>query len=429
VRIRIAALAVVLVLPACSAQSPEPVAEAQVASHELAVSELDNLVVPDTDIGGLPQGLRVTNDSGWTSNRAEAASSLDPNDSVRSLRRAGRLKGYELIYEDPTEAAIRSGTGTLTVMTWVELFRSEQAASAFLQESQKRARSFAGRSPRQGVTFGAVSAFDVRVADGAYGLREVGTFGGDRLYRTLVSFRRGRVLAGSMYVRTDDQDATGEALRLAGVLDARIHQALMGGLDEEPVQIPKAGVQAGTGQQPAVQPPAGSPDLAALGLSPSDLPPGTASDTGEYTFASPPRFKFRRDFFLQGATIGRSRIVQMVNEVGAFESSTAASASVALTAQGLAAPEATKAFAANLAATGGLQARHLRRHRVKLPHGAVGYVTTFDTDLGRLVDFYAIAHRGRGTTSLEVLAAAKGFRYQDLVPLLQKVERRLGRLR
>jgi hypothetical protein len=430
VRIRSAAIfAVLLIAPACSEQSSQPIAEVAVASHDLVVADLDKLVVPSTEIGGLPQGLRVIPDSGWKTNAAEAVSSIDPSDSAQSLAGAGRLKGYELVYSDPTEVALRSGQGTLSVMTWVELFRSEEDASAFLKAGDKRSRKFSGTSPRTGIRFGTVSSFDVRVADEAHGLLEDVTFGAERLHRTLVSFRRGRVLAGSIYVRADGQDVSSDALRLAGVLDARIQHALMGGPDGEAVPIPTDGVPLEDGRPPTQQAPTGAPDLAAIGLSTTDLPPGSAGDTGEYTYANPPRFKFRRNFVLGGASVGGSRIVQVVSEVGAFESATAAAGSLTLTVHGMASPGATKNFATNLAATSGLQATNVRSRQVRLPRGAVGFVTTFDTDLGKLVDFYAIAQQGRGTTSIEAFAVAQDFRYQDLVPLLARAETRLGELR
>jgi hypothetical protein len=428
---RLAALALLLLLPACGgrAADPQPEVAGTGSGEDAKVAEalLETMVVPQEAIGGLPLGLRVSPESGWTDNRAEAESSLDPDDSAASFREAGRITGYELTYYDPTQKAIRSGSGLVNVMTWVDLYTSGEAASASLREHVDRSLSRAGSSPREGVTFGAVESFDTGVPGEAYGLRESVDFGGDRVFRTIVALRRGRLVAGSMVVRADDGDATADAGRIAGILDQRIQIALHGGSNGEPVLVPEDGVPL-DGQEPTATKPPGAPDLAAIALGPEDVPAEFLCDPGRYTRTKPPRITFRRTFCPQGAVIGRTALLSFSSQVSAFESEVAAETSLTLTARMLTSADGAKTYAANFAATSGLVATDVRRRKVKLPGGGVGVLTTFRTKAGKLAGFSALAQSGRGLATLDAIGLAAGFDHRDLLPLLRTVERRLGRL-
>ena len=203
-----------LLLAGCGTRAADPPADppAEAAAggggEDVKVAQrlLETMVVPQEDIGGLPRGLRVSPESGWKDNPAEAESSF----------------GYELAYYDPTQAAIRSGSGVTNVMTWVDLFTSGDAASAFLRGRVDDALGRAGTSPREGVSFGTVEAFEPGVPGEAYGLRESVDFAGDHVFRAVVLFRRGRLVAGSMVVRADRRDEVADAVRIAGILDQRI---------------------------------------------------------------------------------------------------------------------------------------------------------------------------------------------------------------
>jgi hypothetical protein len=111
--------------------------------------------------------------------------------------------------------------------------------------------------------------------------------------------------------------------------------------------------------------------------------------------------------------------------VSVLESETAASAAISLNTLSLNGPDAIKMFEANFAATSGLRARNVDRQQVSLEDGLVGFVTTFDTDAGPLVDFYVMVQRGRGTVTLEAFCLAEAFDKEDLLPLLDKVGDRL----
>jgi hypothetical protein len=422
---------VLLLLPACGTRAADPPSEAAAGGSDedvkVAQRLLETMVVPQEDIGGLPRGLRVSPESGWKDNPAEAESSFDPDDTAASLRKAGRVTGYELAYYDPTQTAIRSGSGVSNVMTWVDLFTSGDAASAYLRGHVDYALGRAGSSPREGVTFGAVEAFEPGMPGEAYGLRESVDFAGDHVFRAVVFFRRGRLVAGSMVVRADLGDEAADAVRIAGILDQRIQIALHGGGNGEPVLVPEDGVPL-DGQQPTAQRPPGVPDLRAIALGPEDVPAGFLCDEGRYTRTQPPRITFRRSFCPQGATVGHTRLVSLSSQVSVFESEVAAEASLTLTARMMTSADGAKSYAANFAATSGLVATDVRRRQVKLPGGGVGVLTTFRTEAGRLAGFSALAQRGRGLATLDAIGLAGGFDHHDLLPLLQTVERRLGHL-
>ena len=429
VRIPVGALVCLLLLPACGAHTADPVAATGASgAKEGARAHLDTMVVPQEDIGGLPLGLRVAPDSGWRDNRVEAKRSVDPSDSLASLADAGRINGYELAYYDPTRAAMRSGSGVDAVMTSVALFSSESTASHYLRNRIHYARGLAGTSPQKGVTFRAVTPFDVRVADEGFGLRQSVVFGSDHIFRTLISFRRAHIVAGGMVIRADSGGASVDVERIAGILDSRIQIALHGGpANGKPVLIPKIGVPL-DGQQPTAERPRGAPDLAAIALGPADLAPGIPCEPGRYTHTTPPRITFRRSFCPRGAAVGHTRLVALASEVSVFESEVAAKTSLSLTVQAAMSAQGAKALAANFSGTSGAVAMNLHRRRLELKGGGVGLLTTFDTKAGRVADFYALAQSGRGLTTIDAIGPAEGFDHRDLLPLLQAVERRLGRL-
>ena len=129
-RISVAALTLLLVLPACGVQTSNHTSASARGESKQIRARLSTVVVPSWDVGGLPTSLRVTPDSGWVDNRLEARSSYDRSDSAASLARAGRVIGYQLVYDDAAETALRSGTGLQAFLTSVELFSSAEAASA-----------------------------------------------------------------------------------------------------------------------------------------------------------------------------------------------------------------------------------------------------------------------------------------------------------
>jgi hypothetical protein len=419
-------LVFLLLLPACGAQTTDSASD--VATPEVAVAAkqdlqagLDSIALPQQYIPGLPLGLRLSDDSGWVGNEAEAEGSFDPDDSAKSLGEAGRITGYQLAYYDPLRAALSSGSGVDGVVTWVELFSSARAASAYLHDRVDYARNLAGTSPREGVSFGAVTPFEFRMlADEAFGQRQTVVYDGDRVFRTVVRFRRGRIVAGGTIVRADSQDAIADMERMAGDLDSRVETALRGLKNPDPVLIPL--------EEVPLEAPAGVPDLAAIALGPADLPPGIRCEPGRYTHTTPPRITFQRSFCPQDAVVGHTTLTGLTSIVSVFESELAAKTSMNLEVMSLMSPDGIKGFASNYAASTGRIPTHIRSHQLKLEGGGIGLLTTFDTTTGPEVDFYALSQRGRGLTTLDTMGPAEGFDYRDMLPLLKAVERRLSSL-
>jgi hypothetical protein len=428
VRVSAAALALLFLLPACGAQTSDFTSGGEPAQPNQIRTHLNTVVVPAWDVGGLPTGLRVTPDSGWVDNRSEARSSYDPADSAASLARAGRVVGYQLVYNDAAETALRSGAGLQAFLTSVELFSSAKAASASLRGRLAVARGLENTSPQPGVRFGAVKSFTVEAAEEAYGMREAVRFGEVQTFRTLVRFRRGRIVGTTVVVRLDRKDGADLAERLVGTLDSRVQIALHGGSNGDPVSIPE--YAAASDRTPPKEPvrPAGAPDLAAIALGADDLPSGIKCNPGEYTRTTSPRITFRRSFCTHGRAVGRTHLISLNNEVSAFESEEAAKVSLSLTAQAAATQSARDTFQENFDATHDVAATNVRSRRLDLGEGAVGILFTFDTELGSVVDLYALAQEGRGVTTIEAMAPAKGFRSEDVARLLRIVQRRLATL-
>jgi hypothetical protein len=427
VRVSVAALALLLVLPACGAQHSDHKAAAP--SQDEFASRLDTVVVPVQDIGGLPIAQpRVAPGSGWVDNQAEARSSYDPEDSAASLARAGRVTGYELRYYDPTQTALHSGKGLHSILTSAELFSTGKAASADLRRRIAFARGLENRSPLPEVRFGAVRPFAIQAADEAYGLREVVRYGSDEVYRTLVAFRRGRVLGKVMVVRADRAGGKHLAEQMTGTLDTRIQIALHGGSNGDPVAVPEHASGPGGTEPAAPARPAGAPDLAAIALGAGDLPSGIKCNPGEYTRTTAPRFLFERSFCTHGRTVGRTPLLALTNQVGVFESEQAATASVSMSARAAESQDALDRFQADFDATHNVLATNARSSRVDLGDGAVAILYTFDTKPGSVVYVDAFAQAGRGITTVEAMAPAKNFHREDVVDLLRIVQGRLAKL-
>ena len=391
-------------------------------------ARLDTAVVPAWDVGGMPGGLRVTPDSGWVDNRLEARRSYDRADSAASLARAGRVIGYQLVYDDAAETALRSGIGLQAFLTSVELFSSAKGASASLRGRLAFARGLENRSPQPGIRFGAVRPFTVKAANEAYGVQEAVRFGDDQAFRTLVRFRRGRILGTAVVVRVDRKDGAHLAERLVGILDSNIQIALHGGSNGEPVPIPQyAAASEGRAPEEPVRP-AGAPDLAAIALGPDDLPSGITCNPGEYTSTTPPRITFRRSFCTHGRRVGRTPLLSLANEVNSFESEEAAKASLSLSARAAATQSARDTFAENFTSAHDVAATNVRSRRLDLGDGAVGILFSFDSELGSVVDLYALGQAGRGVTTVEAMTSPKAFHREDIVRLLRIVQRRLATL-
>ena len=176
--------------------------------------------------GPLGRGVgRKHDDSGWTNNKHGAKDTVDPEDTARSLARAGRVRGYELTYT----AAKPSPLSVVFVQEQVELFRTEQAASNYLKKQFADFKRFRGRKI-EGVRFARVEEFDIDTGDEAAGVRITLRYPTRRLtmFVTLAAFRRGRVVANTSAVLRRDLVITGDVERTAEALDDQIKRVASG---------------------------------------------------------------------------------------------------------------------------------------------------------------------------------------------------------
>ena len=114
--------------------------------------------------------------------------------------------------------------------------------------------------------------------------------------------------------------------------------------------------------------------------------------------------------------------------MSAFESDEAAKVSLSLSARAAATQSARNTFAENFNSTHNVAATNVRSRRVDLGDGAVGILFSFDTELGSVVDLYALAQAGRGVTTVEAMTSPKAFHREDIARLLRIVQRRLATL-
>jgi hypothetical protein len=114
--------------------------------------------------------------------------------------------------------------------------------------------------------------------------------------------------------------------------------------------------------------------------------------------------------------------------VSAFDSETAAKASLTISARAAATKDARDTFERNFDSTHNVLAANVRSRRLDLGHGAVGILFSFDTELGSVVDLYAMAQAGRGVTTVEAMGSPKAFHTADIERLLRVVQGRLAEL-
>jgi hypothetical protein len=175
------------------------------------------MVLPQPTLGPAYAELVPNEDTSGLLDNVEAAKrSLDRKDTREDLIRAGRIDGYVQSF-----AAEGKKKRLAEVSTTVELLRDPAAAAAYLQ-----LRLAAYAKMRRAKRFEIAP-----LAHQSAGMRFRIETKRRRLYTTIVSFRRGRVVATALVTRTDDRDARGETHRLARVLDSRVAWVLAG---EEP---------------------------------------------------------------------------------------------------------------------------------------------------------------------------------------------------
>jgi hypothetical protein len=208
------ALICAALLAGCGGSSTEPDVTRNVTSADLA-----RMVLSKHALGPLAKGLRRNSDSGPTGNKPGADDTIDPRDTARALARAGRVTGYQWSYSSARRPPPR---GVLGISIEVELFRTEKAASKYLNKQIADFERFRGRE-LEGLKIADVETFGVDdVGNEARGVRAIARFGNNALFATVVGFRRGRIVGSASVFLSSELVIPSDVERIARGLDDRI---------------------------------------------------------------------------------------------------------------------------------------------------------------------------------------------------------------
>jgi hypothetical protein len=372
-------------------------------------ADLAVMVLPRDELGPLARGLVVDDDSGPSGNRAAASESINPRDRARSLRRAGRLDGYELTYSDSTSTALGAGEGVTSVSTSVELFRDEKAVAAFLDQETDVCKRFRATDVEDVKLVDCDTVEVGDVGDGAAGLLLAARFSDIRTFGTIVSFRRGRIHGTANVWRADRDDVLAETRRIARLLDDRIQRVLAGTIDAEPVPVPK--------QQAA---PAADPALLTLRL--GDLPRGTSvAGQGYKQHGDVP--SYFREFDLGQARLSGSKVLYLrgMAQVLANKSSALYFHRFSRT------PKGSRTLAGEFLQRvlnvdpEGAEIRLLPQSRTD----TAAFRVSFDAPKGRFVTVFVIVRAGRSIGSITAVGRRAELDPADILSLARNVRARL----
>ena len=225
-------LAGTLVLAGCGLGGQE--ARDPVEPSPITKAQLAAMVLPHDELGTIAEGMKPLDDSGPVANEEAADDTLDPTDTARSVRSAGRLGGHKSYYGNGGLAALKRKQGVVSVGTEIELLEDTVYAAQYLHKQLGDFQRFQGKQD-DGSTLGHVSSFTVdAVGDEAEGLLATSTLGKQAVYVTAVAFRRERIIGVATVVRADQDDAQSEARALAVKLDSRIQAVLDGDIEVGP---------------------------------------------------------------------------------------------------------------------------------------------------------------------------------------------------
>jgi hypothetical protein len=201
---------------------------AAIATDGVQLEDLRAMVLPREKLGLLAIGLPESDSSGWERNRAAAADSFDPDDTRRSLAKAGRLGGYSLAYSQPSGFASPSDQRPVLVATEVELFRDEASASAYLHHQLAVAMRLRGKRLPNGRIAGVEPFGGGEVGEESEGLRQSFVANRDVGFGTTVGFRRGRVVASVSVLHQIETSGPGDLDQIAAALDDQIEAVAAG---------------------------------------------------------------------------------------------------------------------------------------------------------------------------------------------------------
>jgi hypothetical protein len=135
------------------------------------------------------------------------------------------LQGYNLTY---LASRRPSALGVVAVSQGVELFRTEKAASAYLNKQIADFERFRGRKV-DGVKVAHVERFDVDLGDEAGGLNVRVVYpSGVKAFSTIVGFRRGRIVGNASILLRRQLLISGDVERIADAVDDRVMAVVSG---------------------------------------------------------------------------------------------------------------------------------------------------------------------------------------------------------
>jgi hypothetical protein len=404
------ALACTLALVGC-AQLSGDTAVARTATQ----ADLAAMVLPRADLGPLAENLAVDDDSGPRANKKAAADTLDPRDTAETLKRAGRLWGYDLSYTDPNGArsAISTREGVIAVGTGVELFRDALAAAAHLAKQVDDFERFRGKTVEGTKTkLAAVEPFEADAGEDSYGIQATLLSGDVALYANIVSFRRGRIVGGAFSLLPTDRDVAEEVERIAGALDRRIEGVLRGEIREEPVALPAA-------------PKADGLDPRLLALRAEDLGLRTSRVREDYIDVGAVR-AYLREFDIGGGRLGGSKVAYVRAAAQVYPTPRDAEREQAYSVSGKGSARITRRFLAGFFRTTGFTPAELEVRALDSPaRDSATFQFFFKAPKGQVEGVFLSVIRGRVRGTITVIGLANEVNPADVFALAEKIRKRL----
>ena len=403
-------LAGALALAGCSIggqKAAEPAEQPAITKAQLAA-----MVLPLDELGTIAEGMELNETAGPVGNEEAADGTVDPGDTGKSLRSAGRLGGHKAYYTDPSVAASARKQGVISVGTEIELMEDPVYAAQYLHKQLGDFERFQGKQD-DGTKLAGVSSFQVTaVGDEAEGLLATASGPKRTVHVTAVAFRRARIVAVAMVMRVDKEDAQGEARALAVKLDGRIQAVLAGEIAAGPPKEDTTDAPAAAGAQ--------LPDLT---LQAEDVAPGVAAaDEGEVTERS--YVGYQRTF--EDVIVGSSHLIRLQARTAAYDNPGQAAAAHKLVSQaagrGTFADGIARAFGKETAVTpAAIRVRPLPTGTRAMP----GVVATFEL-VGAKFELVSIFVRsGRYLQSVTGICRPAGLQPDDLKALARRAQARL----
>jgi hypothetical protein len=398
-------LLAVLVL-GCGRQGPEPTAD---RAANIPVGDLALMVLPKEELGDLAAGLRLSNeDSGPSSNAKAALASFDPDDTAETMRGAGRVAGFDLVYFDP-KLLLGKGrrVGVYSVGTSVDLMQDPARAAQFLHEQMAQFDRFANRPLANGARVSRAASLDVTTAgEEAKGVTATVVVGGQRFRSATVAFRRGRLVGSVSVSRADARTPAKEAVKLAARLDKRLQDALAGAIDESSAALPPARIR--------------PLNLKALTLGSTDLPAAPSVAVQRFERFGDVR-AFYRVFDPSDVVLSGSKVLVLRAMTEEFESPR----SVELSVEFASGPKGLRQLAGIIARALGPEPEGLRVRRLESAAGSAAGEFSFRSGKRSLSGVFLFVGDGRARGSVTVVGPAGKVSAEGVLALYPRLVERL----